>query len=118
MTKRERIKDMVERIREHIENAKYGYDITDQRFIIKYRNDQVVYINEYDIPEKICLNISKIDYIMAADGFDSWDTKGKSWFKDFAHGRFDCFKGYVFDPNENLDSIEQWDMYVSNILGE
>ena len=55
---------------------------------------------------------------MAADGFDSWDTKGKSWFKDFAHGRFDCFKGYVFDPNENLDSIEQWDMYVSNILGE
>ena len=118
MTKRDKIKDMVERIREHIENAEGEYDVTDQHFIIKYRDGQVVYIDEYDIPNRLCLNISKISYIAANFPDDSWDTEGKSWFKDFAHGHFEQFKGLVFDPSENPDSLEQWDKYVSDILGK
>lgn len=118
MTKRERIKDMVERIKEHIENAREGLDVSDQHFIVKYRSGQVSYIDEYDIPKKLCLNVSKIIYAVMEDGSDSLDTEGKNWFKDFAHGHWDPMYGPVFDPSENPESLEQWDEYVSNMLEE
>lgn len=116
MTKRERIKDMVDCIREHIENAQSGYDVSDCSFVIKYRDGKIVYIEEYDIPEKVCLNIVKIDYIASNSADDSWDTNGKSWFNDFVHGYWDNGKGFVFDPDEYPDSIQEWDEYVGKIL--
>lgn len=116
MTKRERIKDMLSYIREHIENARDEMDVTDQHFIIKYRDGQIAYIDEYEIPQKLCLNASKIDYAVMNYADDSFDTEGKSWFKDFAHGHWDSMYRPIFDPNENPGSLEEWDEYVSDML--
>lgn len=116
MTRRDKIRDMAEKVREHIENAKAGYDVADQQFIIKYRNGEVVYIDGYNIPNKLCLNLSKITYMVIQDACDSFDTEGKSWFEDFAAGHWDDTKGFVFDPDQTPDSLEQWDMYISDML--
>lgn len=106
MTKRERIADMVGYVRQHIENAGYGYDIADDSFIIKYKDGTIAYIYGHDIPDKLCLNISKISYIVKNDGDDGWDSEGKSWIRDFV-------KNGDFTDNSFLDD---WNEYVNKML--
>lgn len=106
MTKRERIKDLFGYVKEHIENANEGYDGTeDFSFIIKYKNGEIVYITGYDIPNKFCRNISKIDYIVASDPEDSFDSNGKSWQKDF-----------VVNDEYTIESLDAWNEYVNQML--
>lgn len=106
MTKRERIKDMLGYVKEHIENVQYGYDgMEDYSYIIKYKDGEIVYITGYDIPGKFCRNVSKIEYIVASDPEDSYDSNGKSWLNDF-----------VVNDGYTDWSLEAWDGYVDQIL--
>lgn len=105
MTKRERIRDMLGYVDQHIENAKYGYDVADNSFIIKYKCGEILYVYGYDIPDKFCRNISKIDYIVANDSDDGYDSEGKSWLKDF-----------VTNYEYTDESVTLWNEYVNQML--
>lgn len=105
MTKRERIKDMLAYVEEHIENANEGYDVDDTSFIIKYKSGELVFITGYDIPNKFSRDVSKIDYIVANCGDDSWDSENRTWLRDFVvNGEY---------TNESLDA---WNEYVNQML--
>lgn len=104
MTKRERIKNMMEYIDEFLDNFFNGFDVSDESFIIKYKDGTIAWIS-MDDETKFSKNISRIDYIIGRNGDDEWDSENKSWYKDFAQG----------NP-ENLESCNLWNDYVNLML--
>lgn len=105
MTKAERIKDMIGYIKQHLENMELGYDVDEDSYIIKYKDGTIKYITGYDVDEGISLNTRKIDYITGTCACDSWDTEGKSWFRDYTDGH-----------NFTSESVDAWNEYVNTKL--
>lgn len=93
-------------IKDHIENAKHGCDMSDFAFGIRYKDGSTLYVTGNDLPEKhICVDRKKIEYCYENNPEDSMDSLGRTWIKDFG------------GLNDNFgETLEAWDNYTSEIM--
>lgn len=107
---RKAIKDLMDYVKEFIENIEMGNDMSDFSFIIKYKNGTIVYVNIDTYNDKFSRNINNIEYIVAIDPCDSWDSNGKSWYRDFCHNTID----YDYDTMDKINN--DWNEYINSML--
>ncbi len=105
MAKRDRIKDIMDYVREMIENIKDGEEMDGWQAIIKYKDGTVKHINEIEGYKHASLNVNKIDYVVWENPEDSIDSNGKSFIRDICHGEM---------PNDYTQEI--WNRYINYCL--